>query len=1075
MFAKVKGLGKSKPKVEESSAVDAGGKEGEDDAGGEEVTPGGPVEEMEEGGWAEDGDEEWQEESVAETEEAAPEPPLKAAVTKDQQAAADKAFEDRVKKAKVQATSNNRCCISYARVVQEQEQLIREEKFKKKQANVLARREERARKASNIKKMNVEKPFRKMGIYESTTCWNTRTVLHFKDADSNGFFKGEGFNESSGYCFVTGQWFDDGDRGEILYRDKFGIAELNLSWDSSRGFAEYIGYAEFNKGRASFSKVQGDEALNRDYALIKDYALADLKEKVAVISTIKDNVAVRMRAAEEVERKIKAEAEKAQAEADKLARLQERQRLLPDEIAKEKADKEMKERPRPIKEIMQKIKELEAEKKEVDKALRSIESQKKQKQREAEKAAKEAARAAKAAGKKAPANETKKGPKGPPHALIAVPRGFLSDRRFVLAAFIEDETSLQFATPHVMDDPYFNLVLWHFKRLFKGGIREEAFKVFKLSRDGALPEVLDKQLYAQLKCTTEWKDLPPEVVEVGEVTAEIVLKTMERERLEEKEIWLERLEHGALAMTNAPRYLTNDYHFMVRAAAVRPEALQYADEVLLRNHRFMVEVVQGASKSMLWAAEDLKRSRAFVLDVAMRCDVESLEHVDYQLVQDSAFLRDARAASANSYRQLPEEKRRTVQFSGYGSLNAALDSGGAALVLGSYLTKLSDRALPLKHRRNLPKSAFYHGAIYCNVTVVVVSYLWATKDHPDPDGETLRDLARFLKFFMKDPSQKGKTLAVFMDWASLFQNKPAGSRSDRETALFNEGLKSVNLWYAHQKTLTVLCKRKPKERDLPYDDSGWPVFERGVSNLVKPLNLLLDLVSIIEWLEAIEQGDASYNSAIDTTLTGMNKAVTASRTLASAPKFFNVVLGEKTFTNNADKEFVKIKFTETFLNIINSQRELEYQMFKAPAYEWKQFVGAVLPQCHSLTLLNLSQTELQVDIREIVDSVGSTLKFLNLSETGCTGDIKIMAMAPKLEHINLSKTRIGGDISVFSKNTPNMQYLELSFSGVRGYVDELVHCTGLMYINLSQTRCMGDKKKLTAALPDCKSIILPGS
>ena len=240
-------------------------------------------------------------------------------------------------------------------------------------------------------------------------------------------------------------------------------------------------------------------------------------------------------------------------------------------------------------------------------------------------------------------------------------------------------------------------------------------------------------------------------------------------------------------MTNAPRYLTNDYHFMVRAAAVRPEALQYADEVLLRNHRFMVEVVQGASRSMLWAAEDLKRSRAFLLDVAMHCDVESLEHVDYQLVQDSAFLRDARAASANSYRQLPEEKRRTVQFSGYGSLNAALTAAEQRLCSGAIYEAI--RPCPAAEaRRNLPKSAFYHGAIYCNVTVVVVSYLWATKDHPDPDGETLRDLARFLKFFMKDPSQKGKTLAVFMDWASLFQNKPAGSRSDRETALFNEGL-----------------------------------------------------------------------------------------------------------------------------------------------------------------------------------------------------------------------------------------------------------------------------------------------
>ena len=110
-----------------------------------------------------------------------------------------------------------------------------------------------------------------------------------------------------------------------------------------------------------------------------------------------------------------------------------------------------------------------------------------------------------------------------------------------------------------------------------------------------------------------------------------------------------------------------------------------------------------------------------------------------------------------------------------------------------------------------------------------LSYMWATADHPDPDGEQLRDVAKYLHWLQKSESRhKGKMVAVFWDWASLYQDKPFFDprRTEEQTRMFKSGLQNVNLWYCHPNTLTLMNRKTPAGRQWSYDDSGWPVSVR---------------------------------------------------------------------------------------------------------------------------------------------------------------------------------------------------------------------------------------------------------
>ena len=84
------------------------------------------------------------------------------------------------------------------------------------------------------------------------------------------------------------------------------------------------------------------------------------------------------------------------------------------------------------------------------------------------------------------------------------------------------------------------------------------------------------------------------------------------------------------------------------------------------------------------------------------------------------------------------------------------------------------------------------------------------------------DVARFLRW-LQSTEYKNCTIVVFWDWASLYQDKPEGTRSEEQTLSFKSGLENVNLWYSHDMVISLLNRVKPPERDNEYDESGWPV------------------------------------------------------------------------------------------------------------------------------------------------------------------------------------------------------------------------------------------------------------
>ena len=174
------------------------------------------------------------------------------------------------------------------------------------------------------------------------------------------------------------------------------------------------------------------------------------------------------------------------------------------------------------------------------------------------------------------------------------------------------------------------------------------------------------------------------------------------------------------------------------------------------------------------------------------------------------------------------------QFRSCASLNAALANDSTALLRAEWLIKLAEdeeEQEALGHRGELPEEAFYEGPVwqysefssFHGVVVVALSYMWATADHPDPTGEQLRDVAKFLKWLQTTYEYKNCTIVVFWDWASLYQDKPHGSRAARKTALFKLGLMNVNLWYCHIWTITLMNQKKPEGRVFGYTESGWTV------------------------------------------------------------------------------------------------------------------------------------------------------------------------------------------------------------------------------------------------------------
>ena len=182
------------------------------------------------------------------------------------------------------------------------------------------------------------------------------------------------------------------------------------------------------------------------------------------------------------------------------------------------------------------------------------------------------------------------------------------------------------------------------------------------------------------------------------------------------------------------------------------------------------------------------------------------------------------------------------------------------LIDAAWLANLADNGGILPRWQELPAEAkvtlaemeqWYFGPAGCWLPVLVISYPWLDRDHPDTAGELLRRIAFVLKAFASScDSSPGSKVGVFWDYASLPQRSrscPEGGedRTPAERARFERALDNMGLWYSHPKTFVLLVSSPLPEGDYtncaPYGARGWCMAERHMSAMVKGTGLLLDL------------------------------------------------------------------------------------------------------------------------------------------------------------------------------------------------------------------------------------------
>jgi hypothetical protein len=186
-------------------------------------------------------------------------------------------------------------------------------------------------------------------------------------------------------------------------------------------------------------------------------------------------------------------------------------------------------------------------------------------------------------------------------------------------------------------------------------------------------------------------------------------------------------------------------------------------------------------------------------------------------------------------------------------------------------------------------------------------------------------------------------------WGSLHQKDADGQRSQLEQAAFGTALKTVNTWYAHRLTTTVILSELPpgwprSPEDAPFfpegwlRGKGWPSFERTVSGFIK------------------RGTNNSFRRIIDTAvprgLFGFGY-----RAPPMHPREFAAELSRKVFTNGADCEVVARLYADAFCAALGEARVLEFR-----GLEWRDAdavaFAEVLPLLRRVETLDLIENHI---------------------------------------------------------------------------------------------------------------------
>jgi hypothetical protein len=206
--------------------------------------------------------------------------------------------------------------------------------------------------------------------------------------------------------------------------------------------------------------------------------------------------------------------------------------------------------------------------------------------------------------------------------------------------------------------------------------------------------------------------------------------------------------------------------------------------------------------------------------------------------------------------------------------------------------------------------------------LVIVSYGWLSKAHPDPHAFHFRTLKHYLNvhsIYFK-AAHGLSAVGVFWDYASLPQPDASGKRTPEEKAVFSRGLKAINTLYGSMHNTVVQLKRMPGKFDsFPhinktlYDDRGWCYFEEVVASIQK-YNLQLLNLALVETL--LETSTNWFEVA---------SAAQATRRPPLNPYDFADELSKRVFTNGTDFQIVVEIYSEFFSYVSPTVSQLTLQ------------------------------------------------------------------------------------------------------------------------------------------------------
>mmetsp|Transcript_48391 Transcript_48391/g.80282 ORF Transcript_48391/g.80282 Transcript_48391/m.80282 type:complete len:1153 (+) Transcript_48391:74-3532(+) len=318
---------------------------------------------------------------------------------------------------------------------------------------------------------------------------------------------------------------------------------------------------------------------------------------------------------------------------------------------------------------------------------------------------------------------------------------------------------------------------------------------------------------------------------------------------------------------------------------------------------------------------------------------------------------------------------------GFTALSAKIGQGNGKeasvrLVKGSWLCKLGSNDI-LQCRQDLPEDAFYDGPLDGEgIFLVMISYRWLSRAHPDPDGFHMRTLRAILTGFGKRADVA--EIAVMIDFCSLYQNTETSQRTPQQESLFREGLRMMNVLYGHQATVVWALSRTPQNAGIaPYDNSGWCTFERQVSSVLKDSAMLIDFGLVpSEKLDSDQAFD--YWSEIS-----KPPLSTSQRSPPLSTGGFDMLLSTKAFTNgNEDHEMVVRLYALFLKQGLYKAEQLAFRNFGWDDDDLEVFCE-VLAECSSLRSLLLGQNTFgDKHMSLLTVSLPKSLTQLNLG--GCT-------------------------------------------------------------------------------------------